>query len=200
MEDRWQHKGHPRGQCIVSPCERFAMVSISKNSSSYWEVWLEQLDWTIQHHRHIPQAATVLVPLRNPVDRWVAGISEYCFLYHNDFPLRNEVTKRLFEDRVVFDDHTECQCYFYDCFDVNDHVYFNSNDPQSTWTYLKQHMSIPTESYLLDPINYTEDPVNAQRKDWKNWILKTIDLNKIKQFYTQHDAKTYAHLADLNDR
>ena len=100
----------------------------------------------------------------------------------------------------VFDDHTECQCYFYDCFDVNDHVYFNSNDPQSTWTYLKQHMSIPTESYLLDPINYTEDPVNAQRKGWKNLILKTIDLNKIKQFYTQHDAKTYAHLADLNDR
>jgi len=61
-------------------------------------------------------------------------------------------------------------------------------------------MSIPTQSYLLDPINYTEDPVNADRKRWKNWILSAIDLNKIKQFYQQYDAQTYAHLEELNDR
>lgn len=192
MENRWQHKGHPRGQHLLSPCEEYAMVQIPKNSSSYWEVWLKQLGWTLHYNTHTP-AQTLFVQLRDPVERWVAGIAEYCYLYHNDHELKNSTAIRLFEDRVVFDDHTECQCYFYNCFSHQSCVYFNSNTPDAMWSWLEKYTEYqrPVQKYLLDPINYTEDPINVERKDWKNWVQESIDLNKIKQYYEQYDADTY---------
>ena len=198
MENRWQHKGHPRGQHLLSPCEKYAMVQIPKNSSSYWEVWLQQLGWTLHYNAHTP-AQTLLVQLRDPVERWVAGIAEYCYLYHNDAHFDTPTASRLFEDRVVFDDHTECQNYFYTCFTLPTHVYFDSNNPDTTWSWLEKYTGYlrPIEKYLLDPINYTEDPVNAERKTWKIWAQESIDLNKIKQYYLQYDADTYRNLNAL---
>lgn len=195
MENRWQHKGHPRGQHLLSPCKKYAMVQIPKNSSSYWEVWLQQLGWTLHYNAHTP-AQTLLVQLRDPVERWIAGIAEYCYLYHNDAVLDMPTAARLFEDRVVFDDHTECQNYFYTCFHKPIHVYFDSSTPDATWSWLEKYTGYlrPIEKYLLDPINYTEDPVNADRKRWKILIQDSIDLNKIKQYYEQYDADTYRNL------
>jgi hypothetical protein len=61
------------------------------------------------------------------------------------------------------------------------------------WSWLEKYTEYqrPVQKYLLDPINYTEDPINVERKNWKNWVQESIDLNKIKQYYEQYDADTY---------
>lgn len=199
----WQHKGHPRGQHLLSPCGDLAIVCVPKCSSSYWRHWLEQRDWSMHHNNEIEKHVHVLCCLRDPVDRWVAGISEYLDRYWNDdSDIKCQATLKLVQDRVVLDDHTEVQQYFYSVFPHNSISFFRYDDTLSVWNAIEKWTGTPKPpyKYLHNPINFTDDPVNNNRKAWKNWILDNCDLNSIKSYYKNYDQETYRLLSKIDDR
>ena len=203
MDNRWQHKGHPRGQHLLSPCGDLAVVCIPKCSSSYWQTWLSQNNWTMHHDNSIEKHVHVLCCLRDPVDRWVAGISEYLDRYwNNDNDIKCQATLKLIQDRVIFDDHTEVQHYFYSVFPHNSMTFFRYDNTKSVWDAIEKWTGIPVPpyKYLHNPINFTDDPVNNKRKAWKNWILDNSDLNSIKLYYDTHDQETYRLLSKIDER
>lgn len=199
----WQHKGHPRGQHLLSPCGELGVVCIPKCSSSYWRVWLEKKGWTVHYNAHMQKNVHLICLLRDPVDRWIAGISEYFNTYwtHEEH-MKCEATVQLIQDRVVFDDHTEIQQYFYSPFRENSISFFKHDDTHSVWEKICRwtDTSMPTEGYLHHPINFTEDPVNAIRKNWKNWIIDNVDLHNVKYYYKSYDHHTYWLLQKINEQ
>lgn len=141
--------------------------------------------------------------LRDPVDRWVAGISEYLNTYWNDDDdIKCKATMKLLQDRVIWDDHTELQQYFYSVFPHNSITFFRHDDTQGVWNAIEKWTGVPVPpyKYLHNPINFTEDAVNKNRKAWKNWILDNSDLNSIKSYYEDYDQETYRLLSEINDR
>jgi len=206
----WEHKGHPRGQHLLSPCGQLAIVCIPKCSSSYWRSWLErrskiegEIGWTVKHNEHMEKNVHVICLLRDPVKRWIAGISEYFNTYFtNDEDMKCEATLKLIQDRVVFDDHTEVQQYFYTPFDHNSITFFRHDDTHSVWEKICRwtDTAMPTESYLHAPINYTKDPVNIVRKQWQDWIIDNVDLHNVKYYYESYDHQTYWLLQQINEQ
>jgi len=203
-QDRWRHKGHPLGQCIVSPTGEHAMVCVPKNSSSYWKTWLvDHMGWALHTTSQRIGEAVHIIPLRDPVDRWLTGVSEYFVQYFDSY--RDEFVNtngfdRLVEDRVVFDDHTECQSYFIAPFSLPDAVFFLHSNTEGVWQYLENHgYRRPKQRWLHNPINFTEDPVNANRKAWKKYFEDSIDLNNISSYYNTYDKFTIKKLSQIND-
>jgi len=202
--DRWRHKGHPLGQCSISPDGDFAFMYIPKNSSSYWDTWLERLGWTKHFNCTKIGNAKPIIALRDVEDRWLTGISEYFMLYHQE-QFENYTNtpgfEKLVEDRVVFDDHTECQTYFFQQIDLRNAVYYKSDNVQGIWYLLEQHgYDIPKVHWRDERINFTEDPVNADRKAWKKYFQEKIDLNNIRNYYEIHDKFTIDKLRQIDEQ
>jgi hypothetical protein len=72
-----------------------------------WEVGNIYNDPGLGHNRN-------LIVLRDPIERWLSGIAEYIYRYHEENFVDNlsKETLDLIFDRVALDDHTEKQSYF----------------------------------------------------------------------------------------
>ena len=157
----------------------------------------------MNHNNEIAKHVNVLCCLRDPVDRWLTGISEYLYTYWDtDTSMKCEAIAKLVQDRVVFDDHTEVQQYFYSVFPHNSMSFFRHDDTHSVWNAIEKWTGTPKPpyKYLHNAINFTEDPVNKNKKAWKNWILDNCDLNSIKSYYENYDQETYRLLKQIDDR
>ena len=152
MKDYWfnQHinRGFHPGSMVVT--DKFFYVPIPKNSSSYITALLRANDWQLYNFLYdntIDKKCIIL--LRDPVDRWITGISQYLCSYvlDHDFNSRDLINdwSRLVEtilfDRVIFDDHTEKQCYFFNSIPIDQCVFFDStNKPEvAIKKYLNSH-------------------------------------------------------------
>lgn len=128
----WAHKGGKFGRCHSHPDANFFWVNIPKNASSWTQTFLaHELLWC--EHDYYGQdlrSKKSLVCLRDPVDRWVSGITEFFSLYHPrvDLGQMTDLTQWLLADRIVFDDHTEKQSYFLDGIDLKNSIFFCCND------------------------------------------------------------------------
>jgi hypothetical protein len=121
----WSNKGHSFGEGLVSPDQQFFSLKIPKNASSFLVKNLVELDWEHANIEDWPES-NLLVVLRDPIDRWISGMVEYLFLYHEPtisqlsapfnyefLPLLGErLGLSLLFERMSFDDHTERQCSF----------------------------------------------------------------------------------------
>lgn len=193
---RFEHKGTVLGQALVSPCKRILVPTIPKNSSSWLKVWLrDENGWTLEtgtHEKYVNME--VLVALRDPVERWLSGAAEYLSLYFDSTEVQNTGVARILEDVIAVDDHTECQCVFYECFDKENNTlsYFPASDPMlilSTIEFLG--VDIHKKSFMHKPINTTADPLNKQKLDYKNWLRECVNLDKITDYYRIYDTTTY---------
>jgi hypothetical protein len=124
----WIHKGHTFGQCLHGPVGSSGYsnyIPIPKCGSTWVNIVLfHSLNWQVgniytdpglgepgglglSHNRN-------LVVLREPIERWLSGIAEYSYRYHDrDFINNlNKQTLDLIFDRVALDDHTEKQVYY----------------------------------------------------------------------------------------
>lgn len=129
----WANRGHILGEGMVSPDEKYFYIKIPKNSSSFAVKHLTDLGWThsvMSQHPH----ASILMAVRDPLDRWISGIVEYLFMYHIEqidhivsmppefdfWPLIGErLGLSLIFDQVTFDDHTAWQSVFLDNVNLN---------------------------------------------------------------------------------
>lgn len=101
--------------------ENFCYIPIPKNSSSYIGQLLLANNWEIYNFLNISlQDKICIILLRDPVDRWITGISQYfcSYMLGLSYPANevindwSKLTEKLVFDQVIFDDHTETQSYF----------------------------------------------------------------------------------------
>ena len=132
------------GECsgIVSPDNTKFIVNIPKNASSYVLDWTTKFKWktAVVTDDNWPDLKEIVVILRDPLSRWISGMSQYLKTYilcpvgpngpvfpgmmagtedysitADDFiSLYNQTTERLIFDNVFrFDDHVWPQHDFY---------------------------------------------------------------------------------------
>lgn len=197
MIDRWVHKGHRLGTCLASPDKKHAFLQIPKNASSYWKTYLRPLGWKTSNVKELPEDTCYFTMLRDPVERWLSGISEYFERYHNEelHQPKSSIFFKTIEDLIVVDDHTELQSYFLQPIELQHIQFYKIDNLQGAWKYLENcGYAIPKQSWYLNKINYTDDPVNKDKQDWKIIFKHNIDLNKVKNYYQQHDKIIYERL------
>jgi hypothetical protein len=124
----WQNKGSEFGKCHTLQNSPWFWINIPKNASSFTQtLFAHQLLWTPHNYFDIDvRDKTAIVVLRDPVERWISGISEYVSLYHKNFNL-NDLNNQMLDwifDRVAFDDHTEAQIYFIQDLDLSKTIWF----------------------------------------------------------------------------
>lgn len=113
--------GYYQGGGMLSPNGKIFYLNIPKNASTYLTNLLKLNNWI---HCNIFETATrveqTIVFLRDPVDRWVSGISTYIALkilgfgYGSDHFVEdyNQLSQRIIFNQITFDDHTESQCFY----------------------------------------------------------------------------------------
>lgn len=219
-QDRWTDKGHGINSGMLSPDGKYFYVNISKNNSSFTKKVLEKLGWafdTLEDYSGTPQQPTNIVVLRDPMSRWISGITEYMFLYHIDILdtfglysaehgfqrlLAQPLAMSMIFDRVTFDDHTEKQCAFLFGIDLDDVVWFDAQD--SYTEKLSEFLS--SIGYSVDlsdlpPENADSDfeskyNFHSKRKAMKTFITEYMDTYPVyRDMVQKHFACDY-HLMD----
>jgi hypothetical protein len=123
--------GHPHGSCFVSPDKKFNYVNIPKNAStalkrlfSNWEFSDFNKFVDIDQPKH-------LVVLRDPIDRWISGMTHYLWLLNkgrSEEEIRNLLNSQSFQnlifDFVIFDNHTLPQTCFLSGLDLDKITFF----------------------------------------------------------------------------
>jgi hypothetical protein len=112
-------RGHLIGGGMLSPDKEYFYLNIPKNASTFTTNLLKDNGWT---HWNLTNGTykNVIIVLRDPVERWVSGISTYLCSYvlgenygSDHFVADyNEAVERLLFDTIVFDDHTAPQTVF----------------------------------------------------------------------------------------
>lgn len=103
---RWAHLGHRLGECWVDDVNNISYIHIPKNASSFIKGVLIGAGGFWRHSETLVNSNENLIVLRDPIDRWCSGITQYLHNSKQDLSV-NEVF-----DRITFDDHTELQTYF----------------------------------------------------------------------------------------
>jgi hypothetical protein len=103
---RWAHLGHRLGECWVDEVNNKTYIHIPKNASSFVKGVLIGSGGFWHHSEALVNNNENLIILRDPIDRWCSGITQY--LYNNKLDLSiNDIF-----DKITFDDHTDLQTYF----------------------------------------------------------------------------------------
>lgn len=118
-EHRLQQNGFVYGGGLLAPDQQHFYVNIPKNASSYLEQVFVDNGWTVNNLMDLVQQQTVypIIFVRDPVERWISGCAQYLIGIKNFnqpiMELYNPLIEGLLFDKVVFDDHTMPQYYFF---------------------------------------------------------------------------------------
>lgn len=130
-------RGYKHKAGLLSPDHTRFIVGIPKNATSYTGDWAERFGWRpASSERAIPGIKELIVILRDPVDRWVSGISQYICTY---------ILSVHGPNGPVFDEA-----------EVTEHDYFISAD-----TFIEQYTDL-TERILFDSASRFDDHVWPQ--------------------------------------
>jgi hypothetical protein len=127
---RWAHLGHRLGECWVDGVNDKTYIHIPKNASSFIKGVLIGSGGFWHHSELLVNSSENLIVLRDPIDRWCSGITQYLYNSKQDLSI-DEVF-----DKITFDDHTDLQTYFLQDVDlthatfmlVDDNLRANMND------------------------------------------------------------------------
>jgi len=193
----WSNRGHTLGEGMVSPDKRYFYLNIPKNSSSFIKKNLESINWSYANLNDFPDAK-VIVALRDPIKRWVSGISEYLFMYHTNvidniadpfsygfMPLLGDkLAMSLLFDRMTFDDHTERQCFFLRNIDLNNCTWlFIDRDFNTNFANLLTELGYPNQFDQSPKENSIED--NPRKRKLNEVIKFMIDQDEFKLYNLQ---------------
>jgi hypothetical protein len=114
---RWAHLGHRLGECWVDKVNNITYVHIPKNASSFIKGTLIGCGGFWQRSDTLINSNENLIVLRDPIDRWCSGITQYLY---NSKQLISE--DRIFS-KITFDDHTDLQTYFLQGVDIDNSTF-----------------------------------------------------------------------------
>ena len=104
--DKWAHLGHHLGECWVDEVNDKTYIHIPKNASSFIKGVLIGSGGFWHHSETLINSNENLIMLRDPIDRWCSGITQYL---HNS---KQDLSADEIFDKITFDDHTDLQTYF----------------------------------------------------------------------------------------
>lgn len=192
----WSNRGHTLGEGMISPDKKYFYLNIPKNSSSFIKKCLGSLGWSFDNIRSYPDAK-IIVALRDPVKRWISGISEYLFMYHTVtidniaepfnygfLPLiGDKLGVSLLFERITFDDHTERQCVFLKDIDLNRCIWlYVDKDFSKIFSQLLNQLGYPNLFEQEEKENSTEDKDGYRKKKLNEVIKLLIDNDEFKQY------------------
>lgn len=200
MLDYWKNQYIDRG---FVPGGMFAKVNfcyipIPKNSSSYIGQLLQINNWEIYNFLDFDlRDKTCIILLRDPVDRWISGISQYfcSYMCGPSYPANDiindwsNLTEKLVFDRIIFDDHTEKQVYFIKNVPIEKCLFLHSsNKPELK---IKKYLS----SYGIDlnievQVNKNESVGNPEHQKFVIFLRELLKLrpnllDRIKEVYKE---------------
>jgi len=166
---RWVHLGHRLGECWVDKINNISYINIPKNASSFVKGVLIGSGGFWHHSETLVNSTENLVMLRDPIDRWCSGITQYLYNSKQDLSI-NEIF-----DRITFDDHTDLQTYFLQGVDlsratfmlVNDNLRKNFNN----WIYNRGYR---TNVDIAIEYNASKDD---NRQTTKEYYIKLLEQN-----------------------
>lgn len=184
------------GNGFISPDNSRFVVNIPKNASSFTTSWLSRCGWTYlsidQQYADNNEINELIIILRDPVDRWVSGVSQFIKGYilesnnPSDFIKNYNVflERILFSSLDIFDDHVWPQ-----------HVFFNQllSDVKRKYIYISEHFEFNLQEQLsLCPIDYSALDFNRSDDDQDLTILKEFFKNKL-----ENDKELHQLVKDL---
>jgi len=190
----YRDKGHLFGDCMGHPDSDLIYVNIPKNASSWTKQRLIDSGWEFYnyhsdnlYHKH------AIIVLRDPVDRWLSGIAEYMYLYHNKLDVAH-FSNCFFDlvfDRIAFDDHTEQQVLFFEKLDAVNSTFFwcDKNYRKLLSTFFK-YKGIQNNYQDFEYQHVTDN--DANKKKFKELFKQTLNKNsKYIQKLNLYFAKDY---------
>ena len=152
------------GGGMLSADKSYVMINIPKNASSYVSTWLNENGWSFIDYTHhqdlVSKVKTVGVILRDPIQRFITGFTQYLVSYivsppwhqtsygfnEEDIKQYGPAIERIMTDvGILFDDHTMPQYYFYESFLPNiQREYFYCNDVLDLTLQKHFNLAVPT--------------------------------------------------------
>lgn len=129
-------RGYAYRAGLLSPDHTRFIAGIPKNATSYLGDWALRYGWVGTAGRSIPGIRELIIVLRDPVDRWVSGISQYICTY---------ILSVFGPNGPVFDEA-----------EVTEHDYFFTADK-----FIEQYTDL-TERILFDAASRFDDHVWPQ--------------------------------------
>lgn len=130
---RWAHLGHRLGECWVDEVNDISYIHVPKNASSFVKGVLMGCGGFWHHSETLVNSKENLVILRDPIDRWCSGITQYLYNSKQDLSV-DEVF-----DKITFDDHTDLQTYFLQGVDLDRTTFMLVNESLkanlNNWVY-----------------------------------------------------------------
>jgi hypothetical protein len=190
------------GTGMVSPDRTRFLITIPKNASSMLASWSGENGWEISNIKDHSSLKEVLIPLRDPVDRWVSGISQYINTYilhpHGPngpvFPGElitnhdasktadqfiddyNYLVERLLLDVIDrFDDHVYEQSGYLQGLDFPDKLTFFLVDPDMI-TYLSGYLGWRDPINVNDNSGSSDQDICTLQNFFKNRLLDRPEL------------------------
>ena len=142
-----------------------------------------------------------VVCLRDPIDRWFSGVTEYFFRFHPDVMQKeNDEVIKFICDRKFFDEHTELQINFLEGLDTD----------QITFFYMDKNL-IPNLEHFVSckfyDLNHNKVDVKKLRNNYMYYSPKKIRFNSLlKEFSNENPnfieslKSFYQHDIDLIKR
>jgi len=188
------------GDIFLSPDNKFYWVVIPRNASSWISALLRSLNWKRTNiysiSNEIKQHATPLVIIRNPIDRWLSGMTYLAAAVVPEVrgqPLSEDIMKMMLH-YVTFDDHSEMQSKFLDDTTqiLRKPVYFSFGNNLTTevtnflkengFTILTLHNADPARDHIIK---------SKVRKALHNKLADPKILARIQEFF-EYDYEVIA--------
>jgi len=176
----WQNKGSEFGKCHTLQNSPWFWINIPKNASCFTQtLFAHQLLWSPHNYFDMDIKDKIpIVVLRDPVERWISGVTEYVSLYHKNFN-PYEVNKQMLAwifDRIAFDDHTESQIYFIQNIDLKKTVWFKCDiNYENKLILWMQSVGLVQPQFLVPECV----------KKFQNTTLSNANKKPIQEFFNQ---------------
>jgi hypothetical protein len=189
---------HTFGQCMVIPCAELVYVNIPKNASTWTRTQLMTLGASMDNYLINNELSNKprLVVLRDPIERWVSGISWYMTLAHpklieeceQNIDIRSTVISMV-TTRIGIDSHTIPQSVFIQGIDFANTTFIrtkaNSNDYRCSFSkFFKNELGI-VNVFDQAPEQHVAFGNPIQHR-WVNFFQSLLDSELIKKLYNYY--------------
>lgn len=213
-------RGFGYGSGVIDPTHNRFILNIPKNASSYILDWSGKFGWRAALVEHYPSVQEIIVILRDPIDRWISGISQYITTYIQSVHGPNGP---VFDDMIVTDkDYYLSADLFIEqytdvverlCIDAasrfDDHVWPQSEIidgilPRATRTYfyLDKNFDRNISSYLefraYDNLDRNQGSANPEQKKLRAFFQSRLQNRpELRQRLMRHYQADYDLIASV---
>ena len=187
------NNGHTYGECFIDQRRKNVYVNIPKNASTwakeYFEFGYNYLQFDNFNKNTGLKKLPKIVILRDPVSRWISGISEYLMRHPSVVDIDNNVLQLLI-NKMHFDPHTDCQVNFLHGLESNFCTFFYVDNKlqENLQDYMDQkHFEKGPNFFKVKDIKKNSMEENGNLR-WKTQILDLMRLDdtiekRIKEYY-----------------